>query len=93
MDIDDSTKIRKTIFLQMSKVMFSSRLKFNITKVGTAVLEFLRGLTRVMEDQNLSGRIAKHDWDASGIALVRLDLVKHRAVALGVEAQDSPLVN
>ena len=70
----------------MSKVMFSSRLKLDITKIGAAVLELLRGLTRVMEDQNLSGWIAKHNRDASGIALVRLDFVKHCAVALSVEA-------
>jgi hypothetical protein len=46
-----------------------------------------------MEDQNLSGWVAKHDWDSSWIALVGIDLVKHRAIALGVEAQDSPLIN
>ena len=63
--------------------MFSSRLKLNITKIGAAVLELLRGLTRVMKDQNLSGRIAKHDWDSSWIAFLRLDLVEHLAVAFG----------
>ncbi len=66
--------------------MFSSRLKLNIAEVGATVSKLLRGMTRVMEDQNLSGRIAKHDWDSSRVALVRLDLVKHRAVALSVKA-------
>ena len=70
----------------MSKVMFSSRLKLDITKIGAAVLELLRGLTRVMEDQNLSGRIDKHDWDSSWIAFVWFDFVKQCAVALGVKA-------
>ncbi len=93
MNVDDSSKIRKTIFLEMSKVMFSSRLKLNIPKIGATVLELLGGLTRVMEDQNLSSRIAKNDWDSSWVAFVWLDLVEHRAVAFGVEAQDSPFVN
>ncbi len=70
----------------MSKVMFSSLLKLNIPKIGATVLELLGGLTRVMEDQDLSGWVAKHDWDSSWVALVRLDLVKHRAIALGVKA-------
>ena len=93
LNIDDSSKIRKTILPEMSKVMFSSRLKLNIPEIGATVLELLGSLTRVMEDQNLSSRIAEHDRNASWIALVRLDLVKHRAVAFGVEAQDSPFVD
>jgi hypothetical protein len=93
LNVDDSSKIRKTIFLEMSKVIFSSRLKLDITKIGAAILELLGGLTRVMKDQNLSSRIAKNDWDSSWVALVRLDLVEHLAVAFGVEAQDSPLID
>ncbi len=67
LNVDDSSKIRKSIFLEMSKVMFSSRLKLDITKIGAAVLELLRGLTKIVEDQNLSGRIAKHNWDFPGL--------------------------
>ena len=93
LNVDNSPKIRKTIFLEMSKVMFSSRLKLNIPKIGATVLELLGGLTRVMKDQNLSGWVAKHDRDPSWVALVRLDLIEHRAVAFRIEAQDSPLVN
>ncbi len=66
--------------------MFGSRLKLDIPKIGAAVLELLRGLTRVMKDQNLSGRVAKHDRDAPWVALVWLGLVEHRAVALCVKA-------
>ena len=70
----------------MSKVVFSSRLKLDIPKISAAILELLRGLARVMEDQNLSGRIAKDNRDPTFLALVWLDLVKHRAIALGVKA-------
>ncbi len=86
LDIDDSTKIRKTIFLQVSEIMLGSGLKLDVAKIGAAVSKLLRGLTRVMEDQNLSGRVAKHDWDSSGIAFVGFDLVEHSAVAFGVKA-------
>jgi hypothetical protein len=46
-----------------------------------------------VDNLNLSGRIAKHDRDSSWIAFLGLDLVEHRAIALGVEAQDSPIIN
>ncbi len=93
LNVDDSSKIRKTISLEMSKVMFSSRLKLDIAKVGATVSKFLRSLTRVMEDQNLSGGIAEGNRDPTFLAFVWLDLVEHLAVALGVETQDSPIVD
>ncbi len=77
----------------MGKVMFGSRLKLDITKVSAAIPEFLRSFARVVEDQNLSGRIAEDDRDSSWLAFVRFDLVKHLAIALGVETQNSPIVN
>jgi hypothetical protein len=86
LNVDNSSKVRKSIFLQVSEVMFSSRLKLDITEVGAAVSKLLRSFARIMEDQNLSGRIAKHDRDSSWIAFLGLDLVEQRAVALGVEA-------
>jgi hypothetical protein len=84
LDIDDSSKVQKPISFEMSKVVFGSGLKLDVAKISAAVSKLLGGLTRVMENQNLSGRIAKHDWDSSWIAFVGLDLVKQRAV--GVEA-------
>jgi hypothetical protein len=39
----------------MGEIMFSSGLKLDITEIGAAVSKLLGGLTRVMEDQNLSG--------------------------------------
>ena len=73
--------------------MFGSGLKLDITKIGAAVSKLLRSFARIVENQNLSGRIAKHDRDPSGVAFVGLDFVKHLAIALSVEAQDSPIVN
>jgi len=73
--------------------MFGSGLKLNITKIGAAISKFLRSFGRVVENQNLSGRVAKHDWDPAFLAFVGLDLVEHFAVAFGVETQDSPIVN
>ncbi len=86
LNIDNSSKVQKTIFLEMSKVMFSSRLKLDVPKIGATVLELLRGLMRVVKDQNLPGRVAKHDRDSSWVAFVWLNFVEHRAVAFGVEA-------
>ncbi len=57
--------------------MFGSRLKLDITRVGAAVSKFLWSFARVMENQNLSGRIAEDDWDPTFLAFVGLDLVKH----------------
>ncbi len=52
LDVDNSSEIRKSVFLEMGEIMFSSRLKLDITKIGSKVLELLRGLTRVVENQN-----------------------------------------
>ncbi len=93
LNVDNSPEVRKTVPLEVGKVMFCSRLKLNITKVGAAISKFLRRSTRVVEDQNLSGRIAEDNRDPTFLALVWLDLVKHLAVALGVKTQDSPIAD
>ncbi len=73
--------------------MFGSRLKLDVTKVGATFSKFLWSFARVMENQNLSSRVAEYDWDPTFLAFVGLYLVKHLAVAFGVETQDSPIVN
>ncbi len=93
LNVDDFSKIRKAILFEMSKVMFGSGLELNITKIGASISKFLRGFARVVENQNLSSRIAKHDWDLAFLAFVGLDLVEHLAVTFGVETQNSPIVN
>jgi hypothetical protein len=73
--------------------MFGSRLKLDISKIGAAISKFLRSFARVMENQNLSGRIAKNNRDPTFLAFVGLDLIEHLAIAFGVQAQDSPIIN
>ncbi len=41
LNVDNSSKIRKSIFLKMGEIMFGSGLKLNITEIGAAVLELL----------------------------------------------------
>jgi hypothetical protein len=53
LNVDNSSEIRKSVSLEMGKVMFGSRLKFDIAKIGAAVSKLLRSFARVVENQNL----------------------------------------
>ncbi len=94
LNIDDSSKIRKkSISLQVSEVVFGSRLKLDITEIGAAISKLLRGFARIVEHQSLSGRVTKDDRDLSWLAFVWLDLVEHLAIAFSVKTQDSPIID
>jgi hypothetical protein len=61
-----------------------------ILEINTAVSKFVRSFTRVMKNQNLSGRVAHNHWDPTFFAFVRFDFAKHFAITFSVETQDSP---
>jgi hypothetical protein len=93
LDVNNSPKVQKTISLEVREVMFSSRLKLDIAKVGAAVSKFLRGLARIVEHQGLSGGVTKDDRDPSWPAVVGLNLVEHLVLAFSVKTQDLPIGN
>jgi hypothetical protein len=93
LNVDDSSKVRKSVSFEVSKFVFGSGLKFDITEIRAGVSKLLRSVARIMKDQSLSSRVTEDNRNPSFLAFVRLNLVKHLAITFRIETQDSPIVD
>jgi hypothetical protein len=69
--------------------MFDARLELNVGEVRANVFDQLRDVARIMEDQNLTFWVAKHDWHSVTLSFAGLNKKRH-ALAFGVEAVTTP---
>jgi hypothetical protein len=92
-NVNNSSKVQKTISLEVREVVFGSRLKLDVSEVSAVVSNFLRGFARIVENQNLFGGVAKDDRDLTFLAFVGFNRVKHFAIPFGVKTQDPPIIN
>ena len=93
LDVNNSPENSKTIFLKIVNVIFDTGLQLDVPKICATFNQFDRCLTRIVKDQNHSSRVSEHYRDAAFFAFVGPGVVEELAVALGVEAENSPSVD
>jgi hypothetical protein len=69
--------------------MFDAGLELDVGEVRANVFDQFRDVARIMEDQNLTFWVAKHDWHPVTLSFVGLNEKRH-ALAFGVEAETTP---
>jgi len=69
-----------TNVLEYFQLVLTSRLKLNITKVGTDLDKPEQKFTSIMKEQNLTFRVAKHHWGSTKLAFIWLDLVTKQLI-------------